>query len=670
LNSLVSSTNTPTHPLVEAATLALNAADYDQLSGVDRQVRQPDSWLLRRCYQALAEDGSAEAAFAVVELIREREPLATYRVLPILARRATAQIELAQAMTKRLPLLRFLLQHPIPTEQLTWGEQLLSLACAAAHLGNDQLVYACLERIDQARNIWTSIFSQPELRELLAETISLVGLHPLTAHLIRLSIRQHGDTGAHFLHLLALGAAARIKANHQVERSRRLLQRCVTTVQHATLVSLLSRRYASIILGVAGDVQGILEQATTIANIQEARRESGIGFRDGDNRVLRQVKRPRANTDVDFLFYTLKDAVDQLDPARLAAHDRRAVAERLATLGTGSDGWTAAAAAAALLRLDEPQHAIVVVDKINPGDPTRSEAYRVLVEGLLNAGDEEEARIQAMKAIKWAQSLAEHHPERLVIWGISAGYLAHDQAQAALDILSRRRGPGLRARLQRILGKPAPEEHLREQALRMHAALCQGEGSRDRANQILNTIRRQAPQVLDGKALALFYTDHVLQPLLATGHYTLAWSFLHDVQNVLGRILSREQPARVEAVADLLVEHLKKLASVSPAQEEDVEADESVHDRPAPNTPLDDACAAVYDLLVHLWDGSARQGIWPAVYSIGGSLPLVITLAGSETVVEIARFTAAEGHAWRRQLITEGIDDTEAEETLLQRFRR
>jgi hypothetical protein len=657
----VSSTHTPQHPLVEAAIQALNSADYEHVSGVDRQVRQPDTWLLRRCYQALAEEGSAEATFVAVELIREREPLAPYRVLPILARRAATQPELSHAVSQRIQSLRFLLQRPISTDLPTWGEQLLSLACVAAHQDNVQLAFACLERIDQGSNIWTTIFSQSELRELLAETIALVGLHPLTSYLIRLSIRQHGDTGANFLHQVALSAAAQIKANRQVERSRRLLQRCVVTVQHATLISLLSRRYASIIFAAAGDVQGVLDQATTIANIQEARRESGIGHREADTRVLRQVKRPRANLDTDFLFYTLRDAVDQLDPAQLAAHQRQAVAERLATLGVASDGWTAAAATAALLRLGETQHAIAVVDRIDPRDPTRSEAYRVLVEGLLNAEALEEARIQAQKAVKWAQSLAEHHPERLVIWGISAAYLAHHQAQAALEILARRRSPGLRARLRRIFGEPVSEEHLREEALRMYAALCQGEGSQDWANQVLNTIRQQAPQALEGKALALFYTDHVLQPLLVTGHYKMAWSFLQDVQTVLGRILSREQPARVEAVADLLVEHLKTLAlQILPTEEES---------EPGYATPLDDAYAAIDDLLVHLWVGSAQQGIWPTVYSIGGSLPLVITLAGSETVVAIARFTAEQGHAWRRQPVNNGANEIEVEDVALQRLR-
>jgi hypothetical protein len=640
LNALSSATTTSS-ALASVAAQALQSADRTNTSVADRQVRQPDTWLLRRCYLVLAEHSSADATFSVVELIRDRDPLASYRVLPILARRACDDVGLAFTLSNRVALLRLLLQHPIAGDTAIWGEGLLSLACAAARLDDDTLAFACLERLDQAPGIWLSFFSQPDRRELLAETIALVGLHPLTTHLIRQAIRWHGEAGAQFLQQVAVGAAGWIKAGRQLRRSRRLLQRCVETIQNATLTSLLSRRYAASILALGGDANAILEQVTTIANIQEARRESGVAFREAEQKVLRQVKRPRADADVDFQFYTLRDAVDCLDLAALDANHRAMLAERLASLGVGSDGWTAAAATAALIRLDETDHAIAVVDQIDAHDPTRSEAYCVLVDGLLSVGDTENARIQTQKAIRWAQSLAEHHPERLTIWGLATAYLSHGQAQAALKILSQRRSPPLLVRLRRWLGEVPSEETLREETLRMHAALLGGEGGRDVAVPILATIRHQAPEVLDGKPLALFYTDHVLMPLLKTEHHDLAWSFLHDIQAVLGRILSREQPARVESVAQILIDELARLAE-----------DGQDH------RLLERARTAATDLLIYLWEGSAKQGIWSTVYSIGGSLSLVVTLAGPEAVVEIAHFIASEGQSWRKPTVG---DEYEAE---------
>jgi tetratricopeptide (TPR) repeat protein len=649
LNALASSPVEFSHPLAEAAAKALQSADQSNVSLADRQVRQPDTWLLRRCMLALSEHGTADAAFTAVDLLRDREPLALYRALPILARRAADDVGLAFLVSNRLQSLRFLLHRPFEADRTAWGEQILALACTAAYLEDDTLAFSLLERLDQAPGIWTTLFNQPDRRELLAETLGLVGLHPLTTYLIRHAIRRFDEAGAHFLQRVAIEAASWIECGHHVRRSRRLLQRCVETIQTATLTSLLSRRYAAAVMALSGNIYAILEQVTTIANIQDARRESGVAYREAEGKVLRQVKRPRANADVDFQFYTLKDSVDRLKPAALDPNGQAAITERLATLGVSSDGWTAAAATATLLHLGEVDHAIAVVDRIDKRDPTRSEAYRVLVEGLLARGDNESAAIQTQKAIRWAQSLPEHHPERLTIWGIAAAYLDHHQAQQALAVLAQRRPPDLRTRLRRFFGEISNEEHLREEALRMHAALLSGEGGHDRAVPILATIRRQAPQALDGKALALFYTDHVLTPLLETGNHTLAWSFLHDVQTVLGRILSREQPARVEAVATLLIHELERIAQ-GDGREDAVSG-----------ARLENAQAALQDLLIYLWESSAKQGIWSTVYSVGGALALVIALAGSETVLEIARFTADEGRNWREQMVVPNPED-EADE--------
>ncbi len=648
--TLNTSDQTISTALAGAALSALKSVDLRNPSLADRQVRQPDTWLLRRCYQALALYGDANTAFAAAELVRERETLSPFRVLPPLARRAVADVGLAVSLSQQIQTLRHEISRPLGRNLAEWSERLLALACAAAHLSDSGLALAALERMDQAAGAWTMLFSHSERRELLADTVAHVGLHPLTVMLMRQSLRQEGEVGAQFLQQVAVHAATQIKESKNVAQSRRLLRRCVEIFQYATLTSLLSRRYAAAVFGLTGDVGAILEQVTIIANIQEARRESGVAYREGEGKVLRQVKRPRANLDADFQLYTLKEAVDQVEVGEIVPAQRRLLAERLARLGTSSDGWTAAATAGTLLHLGEIDHAIAVVDQIDRRDPMRSEAFRVLVEGLLAANRPDEAWRQTQKGIAWAQSLAEHHPERLTIWGTAEAYLTHGQASPVLEILNRRRSPGLWAWLRRLFGELPGEETLREDALRMYAALIGGEGSVAQALPILATLRRQAPQSLDGKALALFYTDHVLVPLLVTGHYDLAWSFLQDIRTVLGRILSREQPARVEAVALLLVEQFEALSAAAPPDEVNVD--------------LEKAHTAAFDLLTHLWERSAAQGIWPTVYTIGGSLPLVIALAGPQAVLEIARFAAKEGHVWRRTAAAESTEETENEEIL------
>ena len=53
------------------------------------------------------------------------------------------------------------------------------------------------------------------------------------------------------------------------------------------------------------------------------------------------------------------------------------------------------------------------------------------------------------------------------------------------------------------------------------------------------------------------------------------------------------------------------------------------------------------DFLVQLWEQSAGQSVWQTVYAVGGTLPLIIALAGSEAAMEIAQFAVAEGAGWR-----------------------
>ncbi len=628
----------PAHPLVTAATNALRRAAKSPPLPNDRQVRQPDSWLVRHCWQALAASGTPEATFSVVELADLGEPLSLFRALPILAERAEGDVGLAVALAEKLRSVSGLATLPLSGNRELWAERLLALAYSAARIDDSSLAFACLERLDQQPGIWSTVFARTELRDRLAQTVAYAGPHPLTMQLLRNALRHHDEPGGQFLLSVGTLAARHIREERRVSASRRLLRRCVDTFQNTAIISLISRRHAAITFGLAGQPQQILEQITIIANVQEARRTSSIyALRDSEQQLVRQVRRPRANADVDFQLYTLKEAVDGLPLESVSLAQRQLLADKVAELGGASDGWSAAAAAGTLVRLGATQHAVAINERVDPTDHSRSEAHRVLVAALLQAGDEANAAAQTQAGVRWAQSLAEHHPERLTIWGIVEAYLAQGKAETALAVLNQRRPASFGVRMRRLFGEKPNEEALREEALRMHAALLSQEGSQgggeDRAVIHLSHVRRWAPNLLEGKALALFYTENVLEPLLSARNDRMLWAFLPDLCRALGGIVSREFPTRVEDVCEKLVRRL----TLRQAEEGD--------DQDA--TALEEERAVLGDFLVQLWEQSADQSVWQTVYAVGGTLPLVIALAGSEATMAIAQLALAEGAGWR-----------------------
>ncbi len=620
------------HPLVTAATAALRRAAQTPPPSNDRQVRQPDSWLIRHCWQALAASGTPEATFSVVDLAGVGEPLSLFRALAILAERAEGDVGLAVALAEKLRSVSGLAARPLFGDRESWAERLLALAYAAARIDDSSLAFACLERLDQQPGIWRTVFARTELRDRLAQTVAFVGPHPLTMQLLRNALRQHDEPGGQFLLSVGTLAAQHIQEGRRASASRRLLRRCADTFQNTAITSLLSRRHAAITFGLAGQPTRVLEQLTIIANVQEARRASNIyALRDSEQQLLRQVRRSRANADVDFQLYTLKEAVEGLPLASVSLAQRQLLADKVAELGGASDGWSAAAAAGALVRLGATPHAVAINERIHAADHSRSEAHRVLVAALLQAGDEADAASQTQAGVRWAQSLAEHHPERLTIWGIVEAYLAQGKAQPALAVLNQRRPASFGVRLRRLFGEKPNEEALREEALRMHAALLSGEGGEDRAVIHLSQVRRWAPGLLEGKALALFYTENVLEPLLTTEYNRMLWAFLPDLCRALGGIVSREFPTRVGDVCEKLVRRLAL------GQESDRLDDAT----------LQEEQAVLGDFLVQLFEQSAAQGVWQTVYAVGGGLPLLIALAGSGTALDIARLAMAEGTGWR-----------------------
>jgi len=624
------------HPLVTATTNALRRASQTPPPPNDRQVRQPDSWLIHHCWQALAASGTPAATFSVVDLTGAGEPLSLLRALTILAERAEGDAGLAVALAEKLRGVSGIVSLPFSGDREGWAERLLAVAYSAARINDLSLAFACLERLDQQPNIWRTVFARTELRDRLAQTVAYTGPHPLTMQFLRNALRLHDEPGGQFLLNVGTLAAQHIRDGRRVSANRRLLRRCVDTFQNTAITSLISRRHAAITFGLAGQPERILEQITIITNVQEARRmSSSYALRDSEQQLVRQVRRPRANADVDFQLYTLKEAVEALPLESVSLAQRQLLADKLTELGGASDGWSAAAAAGALVRLNAGQHAAAINERIDPTDHSRSEAHRVLVAALLQSGDDEAAARQSQTAVRWAQSLAERHPERLTIWGIVEAYLAQGKAQTALSVLNQRRPPSFSVRMRRLFREQPGEENLREEALRMHASLLQAEGGKSAAILHLSHVRRWASALLDGKALALFYIENVLDPLLSAQHDRILWAILPDLCRALGGITGREFPTRVEDVCEKLVLRLARTAA-------EIEADGSGEAR------LEEERASLGDFLVQLWEQSASQSIWQTVYAVGGSLPLVIALAGSDTAQAIAQLAVAEGAGWRR----------------------
>ncbi|MGB5052048.1 MAG: hypothetical protein WBO46_24075, partial [Caldilineaceae bacterium] len=264
------------HPLVAAAANALRQASKTPPPPNDRQVRQPDSWLIRHCWQALAASGTPEATFAVVALAEISEPLTLFRALPLLADRARNDVGLAVALAEKLHSVSGLAALPPSGERESWIERMLSIAYTGARIDDNSLAFACLERLDQQPGIWRTVFARTELRERLAQTVAYAGPHPLTMQLLANALRQHDEPGGQFLLNVGTIVARHIQEEYRVSASRRLLRRCVDTFQNAPITSLISRRHAAITFGLAGQPERILEQMTIIANVQEARRMSGI----------------------------------------------------------------------------------------------------------------------------------------------------------------------------------------------------------------------------------------------------------------------------------------------------------------------------------------------------------------------------------------------------------
>lgn len=641
------------HALVQQAVDALRKAasikqDEATLLAEERSAWRPNSWLIQRCWEMLVDAGAGEEALTVAAMAQARHPLAPLHALRRIAQQIEQRPHLALLVRRELTRqsTRLFTANPDGGD----FERLLLIAASAAQLGDLPLACTCLEHLDQLSKPWDRVMVRAELRALLAESVAQIGVHPLTVALVEGAVRRFDDAGAQFVHLTAAQLLQR--AEPMPQRCQRLLERALATFRFAALTSLHSRRLATITFGQAGLVPEVIDQLTTIANIQDARRETGFSAHKEDPLLLRQVKRPAANAEVDFQVYTLQQAVKAMPLRALTREERITLAEQLAVSGVRSDGWTAAGAAATLIELGALKYAVDVVKQIAPNDPTRSEGMLALVRGLLTVGEPQMAEEQAKLALGWARTQRSRNPERAITWGLAQIYLEHGQPDRALQLLDLWREPtGWRQRLQTVWGKRLDDDTLRLQGLRLRSLLQRGPGADLRAynqeiRRLFSELRAWAPRLLEGEALVNFYLDHLFRPLLAASQLPQAWELLAELVRILNSTSGDKHANHVAEIARQL-RHQYLLATVSTA---------SPHGAPAPAHPLTGKTAPpppelsepLRQFLTTLWQTSAQRGSWQVVHSLEGSLPLLLTLEGPLALVALASAVAGgEGRGAR-----------------------
>jgi hypothetical protein len=693
-------------PLVSAAVAALRTAatvvlDEQALLVEERNIWQPESWLLQRCWETLANAATGSEALAVAARLADRQPLAPLQALYRLARQLRQRPALGPLLEHHLQQWRYRLFHTHPEEAKSI-ERLLLVATSAALTGDSTLAAACLERLDNVAKGWERVVARPELRDQLALCLVHIGPHPLVNDLINIAIRRFDDAGAQLLYAITTLLSAELAALHGAQpahaaadaaalantdqaseqiKAARLLRHCLDTLRLSTLVSLQSRRVAAMIFAQTGEIDEVLTQVATIERVQSAQRSTGYAPQKDDPTVLRQVKRSSANSDVDFLVYTLRNAIEAMPLRRLRREERIALADQLARLGIQSDGWTAASAAGTLVELGALRYAVEVVEHVSPHDPARSEGLLMLVRSLMALGENTMAAEQAQRALDWAESLTVRNPERALTWGLAEIYLHYQQPQIALQLLARWREPtGWRQQLRQLKGRLWSEtindDELRNRRLRLHALLqltaqqVSGDGTITAATRLssadtgfttatgvaseeidpakeipplLRSLRRAAPRLLDGEALLHFYMDGLLRPLLHTGHEQQAWALLPDLRTALLTTSGNKHAVRVHDLTQLLLTQLRLTQSL---------ADELPPRGAGPSdraeVPVqvraahDEVRGVVEGFLRDLWRDSATRGTWQVVHSLEGALPLLLTLEGPAALVALAQAVSPE----------------------------
>ena len=157
----------PAPSLVDSAIAALNQAmrpapEGETSIGEERSVFQPDTWLVQRCWEVLADAGAVQEALVAAQLSGARQPLAVHQCLHRLSQQIDRHWGLARAVALALDstLPRLFSRSGVGRDAAPQIERLLYAAATAANLGDRYLAFACLERLDQSRAPATSSASR------------------------------------------------------------------------------------------------------------------------------------------------------------------------------------------------------------------------------------------------------------------------------------------------------------------------------------------------------------------------------------------------------------------------------------------------------------------------------------------------------------------------------
>ncbi len=610
----------------------------EMLAVEERSVWRPDSLILQHCWETLADAGSGPEALAVAAWAAERQPASLQEALYRLARQAQGKPALLAVVEQTLAAQQPLLQSATLAPPPHLAQQLLLCAATAAHLNDAGVALNFLEKLDQTDRAWERIVASPEQRMILAETIVRAGPHPLILALLDSAIRRFGDAGAELLLRVSEQIDPAIGPDAIENKQARLLRHCVDAFRYGVLATLQSHRMAAAVYARAGRFDEMLKEVETIANIQDGHRMGSYTSRNSDQNLLRQVKRPQSDADIDFQVYTLREAIRAMPLRYIPRETRVELAAELARLGMKSDGWTAAGAASSLAELGALKYAAEVVASIKPSDATRSEGIIALVRGLVAVGDMPAANEQVRKGLEWARNSAGRNPERALIWGLAEAYLEFDHPQEVLVLLDEwRTETSFMARLRSRFSPSFGDDDLRLKRLRLQALLrLDGSSHEPSADEqaLLAELKLWAPQLLEGEALIDFYADGLLRPLLTAGRTRAAWALLPDIQMALSTSTGEKHATRVRQVASLLARQVRLAAVGAP-----LSAIPEI-------TEQEDTLAVFGHFLNDLWTADANRGLWQVVYGINGSLPLVHALEGPATVVAIADVAHIHGGEW------------------------
>ncbi len=605
--------------LGQQAIRALHAALEHQggsaaLLREERSIRQPDSWLVERCWSVLARSGATEAALVLASLISHRQPLAVPQALCTLAEQACRGNAEPRFVQKRLDQHGLtLLQNPDESRE-TLPESLLLTSTAASRVDMPMLVFSCLERLDQIPGVWRQIMEAPDLRPTLAAAVAAVDLHPLTARLIASCLQRFALHGTLFLNDLS---ALLVDDQGTVLTGRESTMRlCLQVVAQLTTDDISIRRFATSVLARGGEGQAALASVDTLAAMLAARQETAAPARDADEGILRHVVRKNADVHVDFQVFALQEALRALPAPQAHGAAAAQLVERLVSLGGRSDGWTASSAISALVDTAWFDAASRLVERIAPTDTAKSEAVCSLIEGLLAQAKWDEADAQVRHFWPWIMRVEDEHVKSLTVRRLAELYVLAGLPARGLLLLAPHPHPNPWRRFFRAKEQIPAERQLEESRVRLLGLLTdpdQRNEGEERTQMRRLTSRAQA--LLQGETLAAFYL-RLLPHLIEAQRWTFVTALLPGIQAALSKIKGQKHAVRTREFAGLLA---GALASV----------------------PHEHKARLAHTLtrwVSDFWMQAPAGGIWQVVYSIDGCLELVQAIEGPQPLLDIGRY--------------------------------